>query len=180
MNTVELLQAELNRLQAQYNAHVAQHGEHPNDTVHAFLLDQVQATKKALKEAERMEHNQKIYLEMAETRKANGAVIDAERAAQAAAQRVDAEAERKAQALHFYSEVNGSDDGFDAAWPVLRSEMVNRQVLAKLDAKLNGGDLVDKYIARRNAVSEADRVAQAKWEDKYVWKDGDVTFLPKE
>ncbi len=89
---------------------------------------------------------------------------------------MDAEAERKAQALHFYIEVNGSADGFDTAWPELRYQMVKSQVLAKLDAKLNGGDLVDKYIAARNAPA----VRRPGWEDKYVWKDGDVTFLPNE
>ena len=176
MNAVELLQAELNRLQAQYNAHVAQHGEHPNDTVHAFLLEQVQAAKKTLKEAERMEHNQKVYTELLEGAQARGVEMAAESAAQATVQRVEAEAERKAQALQIYTDVNGSDDGFDAAWPAMRAELVKSQVLAKLDAKLNGGDLVDKYIAARNAPA----VRQAKWEDKYLWKDGDVTFLPKE
>ncbi len=173
MNTVDQLQAQLATLQAQYNAHVKQHGEHPNDTVHAFLLEQVQATKKALKEAQEMEQRQKVFTELLEGAKVRGVEMAAESAAQAAAQRVDAEEERKAQALHFYIEVNGSADGFDTAWPELRYQMVKSQVLAKLDAKLNGGDLVDKYIAKRNA-------RQARLEDKYVWQDGDVTFFPKE
>jgi ribosomal protein S20 len=113
------------------------------------LANAVAATKRALEEEKKVQHNQAIYADILTNYTANQARIAAEKAAQAAQQAGVNEEQFKEKALQAYLAAGGTNLGFAGEWPTLRAELVRQKTLAALSGA-KPTSLVDEYIQRRN------------------------------
>jgi hypothetical protein len=141
-------------LEAFNEAHTFRYPQHPamawNTTVERNKLSNaVAATKRALEEARKAQHNQAIYDDILASTQKNMARIAAEKAAQEAQQAGVNEEQFKGKALQAYLAAGGTNLGFAGEWQSLRAELVRQKTLAALTGA-KPTSLVDEYIQRRN------------------------------
>jgi hypothetical protein len=141
-------------LEAFNEAHTFRYPQHPamawNTTVErSNLTNTVVATKRALDEAKKVQHNQAIYADILATTQKNMARIAADRVAQEAQQAGVNEVAFKEKALQAYLAAGGTNLEFAAEWQSLRAELVRQKTLAAL-TEAKPTRLVDEYIQRRN------------------------------
>lgn len=115
-------------------------------TIFDFVNDD--AGRKAFLQAEREQRAQELRdLISPEAIAARAAAEKAQRDSAVAAQEATQEAKLRDKVRWAYVAANGSDAGFEVAYPALRARHVEAETLAHVG---EAGDIVDRFIAKMN------------------------------